>query len=166
MTSFDFSELWSKAPASEPMPDGTHTCEIVSAEKGKFSFKACAANEEGVSLKMKLQALGYAEIEEILPAHLKNVVLALCAAAGVPAPDGRSPWNPEQLVGRRVTVKVGQRTSKRTGKTYQAILEYLPAPAELPSAPFGAAPPAKPRSQAAKSKAEFAARQDADDVPF
>lgn len=162
---FNFAELWSGELADDPVPDGTHQCEILSAEKGKFAFKQCAKNPEGISLKMRLQALGYAEIEEILPAHLKDVVLSLCAAAGVPAPDGRSPWDPEQLVGRRVTVKVLQRVAK-SGKQYTAIVEYLPAQAELPAAPFSAAPPAKPRSQAAKSKAEFAARQDADDVPF
>ncbi len=159
----NFAELWSGKLQDEQMPDGTYTCEIVSAEQGKFSFKSCARNQEGVSLKMRLQALGYAEIEEILPAHLKDVVLSLCSAAGVQPPDG-TPWDPAQLVGRRVTVKVKRRVAK-SGREYCAIVEYLPAQTPLPAAPFDT-PPARPRSQAAKSKADFAARQDPDDVPF
>jgi len=39
---FNFAELWSGELADEQIPDGTHTCEILSAEKGKFSFKASA----------------------------------------------------------------------------------------------------------------------------
>jgi hypothetical protein len=138
------------------VPAGTHLMEIKSAEEKANPYKQCDENPNGDCLSLRLSAVNgrFRFVFDDIPQHLGWRAKQLAAACGNDVAGGVLSLNPNDLVGRVITVEVSHYTSK-AGKVSAVVKKYLPAQPAAASKPKAA-----PRTAAAKVAV------DADHIPF
>lgn len=140
-------------------PDGRHTGEILKATFQDLKFKRCDENKQGTSLVVVIDIPKAQTVEAIIPCHYRGMFERVCAAASVPPPKRDTDWQPDQLVGRTVTVETVH-VIAASGTEYVRVAKWFPGPPALPEAIKQRATPA--RTQAQKAAKELAD----DDIPF
>jgi hypothetical protein len=140
------------------VPAGIHQMEIKACEEGTSDWKKCDENPAGAVLKVRLATVGgnYQFVFDDLPQHLGWRARQLAEACGSDVAGGTVSLNPDDLIGRVVTVEISHYTAKASGKTRAVVKRYVAGK------PAAASKPAAARTQAAKVTANL----DPDHIPF
>jgi hypothetical protein len=140
------------------VPAGIHQMEIKAAEEKTNKYKVCDENPHGAVLALRLATVNgnYKFVFDDIPQHLGWRAKQLAQAVGSDVAGGTLSLNPDDLIGRSITVEVSHYTSKTTGNVSAVVKKYMPAVAAKPAA-------AAPRKAAAKVTAS---RLPGDDIPF
>jgi len=144
----------------EIVPAGTHLMEIKAAEEKTNEYKVCDLNPQGHVLALRLATNGgnYKFVFDDIPQHLGWRAQQLAAACGNDVAGGVVSLNPDDLIGRVVSVEISHYTSK-AGKVSAVVKKYLPATVAAANKPKAAT--TVKRSPAAK----VTAASD-DSIPF
>jgi hypothetical protein len=142
----------------EIVPAGTHLMEIKAAEEKTNQYKVCDENPHGHVLALRLATNGgnYRFVFDDIPQHLGWRAQQLAAACGFEVAGGVVSLNPDDLIGRVVSVEVSHYTSK-AGKVSAVVKKYLPAPA---------AGKPKPASARRTAVSKVTASMPDDSIPF
>jgi hypothetical protein len=141
------------------VPAGTHLMEIKSAEEKANPYKQCDENPTGDCLSLRLSAVNgrFKFLFDDIPQHLGWRAKQLAAACGNDVAGGVLSLNPNDLIGRVITVEVSHYTSK-AGKVSAVVKKYLPAQPAAASKPKVAAI-RKPAAMVVENQSE-------DTIPF
>ena len=137
------------------VPAGIHAMVIKAAEEGPNQYKTSDENPDGMCLKLRLATVtgDYKFVFDDIPRHLGWRAKQLAEALGV-LPNGTTvSLEPDDLVGREITVEVSHYTSK-AGKVSAVVKRYAQGTQKPKAA-------SKPRTTAAK-----VATAGSDDIPF
>jgi len=139
------------------VPAGTHQMEIKAAEEKANKYKVCDENPDGAVLALRLATVNgnYKFVFDDIPQHLGWRAKQLAQAVGSDVAGGTLSLNPDDLIGRSITVEVSHYTSKTTGNVSAVVKKYVPAVAAKPAAAK------KPTAHRAA-----ASRMPGDDIPF
>lgn len=137
------------------VPAGVHVMTIKNAEAGPNEYKRSDENPDGLCLKLRLATVtgDYKFVFDDIPKHLGWRAKQLAEALGVVADGTKVSLEPDDLVGREITVEVSHYTSK-AGKVSAVVKRYVQGTPKPKAA-------SKPRTVAAK-----VATASNDDIPF
>lgn len=137
------------------VPAGIHAMVVKAAEEGPNEYKRSDENPDGMCLKLRLATVtgDYKFVFDDIPRHLGWRAKQLAEALGV-LPNGTTvSLEPDDLVGREITVEVSHYTSK-AGKVSAVVKRYVQGTPKPKAA-------TKPRTTVAR-----VATAGSDDIPF
>lgn len=156
----DEGQVAEEGGASCPWPaDGRHSGKIVRVRDEKFSFME-RHGADGRCLAIDVQIPKCRRVEKLVSVRWRAAIAEVCRAARVHQPDPGVEWDPQQLVGRHVSVETVT-AMRKDGTDYSRIEKWFPMPEPLPVETAAAAP-----SPAATRRRKPEAVAGPDDIPF
>ena len=141
----------------EIVPAGVHQMVVKAAEEKTNKYKVCDENPDGAVLALRLATVkgNYKFVFDDIPQHLGWRAKQLAQAVGSDVASGTLSLNPDDLIGRAITVEVSHYASKTTGNVSAVVKRYVPATTAKPAA---VRKPQAPRVAVS--------RMPGDDIPF